>query len=133
MYDCTTLILAFISVSFTLYRDQSYNSISFGLIHAKRVPCFFAFSDLPSAILPKLNSATTFLASITLYIYNNIINIFQFKTKVKTRENRSAQSGGAHKLTMSFFLVTLFRVGFFLAVAYLMVSNLARLGISVRC
>ena len=50
----------------------------------------YSFSDLPSAILAKLNSATTFLASVTLYIYNNIIIIFQFKTKVKFTENRSA-------------------------------------------
>ena len=50
----------------------------------------WSFCDLPSAILAKLNSATTFLASITLYVYNNITIIFQFKTKVKTRENRSA-------------------------------------------
>ena len=34
---------------------------------------------------------------------------------------------------LGFFSVTLFRVGFFLAVAYLMVANLARLGISARC
>ena len=34
-------------------------------------------------------SLATFLASITLYICNNIIIIFQIKTKVKTRENRS--------------------------------------------
>ena len=32
-----------------------------------------------------------------------------------------------------FCLVTLFRVGFFLSVAYLTVANLARLGISVHC
>ena len=50
----------------------------------------YSFSDLPSAILAKLNSATTFLASITLYIYKNIIIIFQFKTKVKFTEKRSA-------------------------------------------
>ena len=34
---------------------------------------------------------------------------------------------------MTFFLVTLFRVGFFLYVAYLTVANLVRLGISVHC
>ena len=67
-----------------------WNFHPFGLIHAKRVPYFFAFSDLSSAILAKVNSATTFLVSITLYIYNDIIIIFQFKTKVKTREKRSA-------------------------------------------
>ena len=61
----------------------------FGLIHAKRVLCFFAFSDLPSAILAKLNSATTLLASTTLYIYNNVIIIYQYETKAKTTENRS--------------------------------------------
>ena len=61
----------------------------FGLIHAKRVLCFFAFSDLPSAILAKLNSATTLLASTTLYIYKNVIIIFQYETKAKTTENRS--------------------------------------------
>ena len=32
-----------------------------------------------------------------------------------------------------FFLVTLFRVGFLLSVAYLTVANLARLGILVQC
>ena len=48
-----------------------------------------SFCDLPSAILAKLNSTATLLASVALYIYNNII-IFQFKTKVKTREDRSA-------------------------------------------
>ena len=34
---------------------------------------------------------------------------------------------------MFLFLFTLFRVGFFLPVAYLTVANLARLGISVHC
>ena len=32
-----------------------------------------------------------------------------------------------------YFLVTLFRVGFFLSVAYLTAANLARLGNSVHC
>ena len=32
-----------------------------------------------------------------------------------------------------FFLVTLFRVGFLLSVAYLTVANLVRLGILVQC
>ena len=49
-----------------------------------------SFCDLPSAILVKLKTAAILLTSITLYIYNNIIVIFQFKTNVKTREKRSA-------------------------------------------
>ena len=70
-------------------KRAEWTSHPFGLIHAKRVLCFFAFSDLPSAILAKLNSATTLLASTTLYIYKNVIIIFQYETKAKTTENRS--------------------------------------------
>ena len=37
------------------------------------------------------------------------------------------------KIESFFYLFTLFRVGYFLSVAYLTVANLARLGISVYC
>ena len=50
---------------------------------------FFCFFRSSIIMLAKLNSATTLLALITLYIYNNIIIIFQYETKAKTRENRS--------------------------------------------
>ena len=39
----------------------------------------------------------------------------------------------AHTKKFIIFLVTLFRIGFFLSVAYLTVANLARPRISVRC
>ena len=55
-------------------KRAKWTSHPFGLIHAKRVLCFFA---------------TTLLASTTLYIYKNVIIIFQYETKAKTTENRS--------------------------------------------
>ena len=63
-------------------KRMKWTSHPIDLIHAERVPCFFAFSDLPSTILAKLNSATSFLASITLYIYNSLgkpIDSYWFK------------------------------------------------------
>ena len=64
-------------------KRMKWTSHPFGLIHAKRVPYFLPFQIFHQP------SLATFLASITLYICNNIIIIFQIKTKVKTRENRS--------------------------------------------
>ena len=55
--------------------------------NAKTIPVYFQYD-------PVFLFDNSMITLITLYVYNNIIIIFQFKTKVKTRENRSAQSGG---------------------------------------